>query len=306
MEMKLSAAGASPDARRQAHDGACGRGAVPFSITTWSTSHGACRAATSCATAWQGAVVKQCGIAIHHDDLVYRPQAGCRRADGEWFREGISVRVAFARSSVPQSARRPARQRVLHRRFSRIRLPGAAGYSFQLWTVMNAVLWHASWIEGDRGLSVTRAGYLYIHHSLHRPECRCAAARRSAERHKSISRCRRSSKRLTFAAEMARAGCTGAVLEMNEAARVASTSSWSAALLRAGLPSVLLLAARAGRRGDRSRNASALLAAVGAREGVPAVISSGTDDRAYAHRRESRSRSSFNRRSRCRLRRRRR
>ena len=27
-------------------------------------------------------------------------------------------------------------------------IAGRVGASFQLWTVMNAVLWHASWIEG--------------------------------------------------------------------------------------------------------------------------------------------------------------
>jgi asparagine synthase (glutamine-hydrolysing) len=27
-------------------------------------------------------------------------------------------------------------------------IAGRASASFQLWTVMNAVLWHASWIEG--------------------------------------------------------------------------------------------------------------------------------------------------------------
>jgi asparagine synthase (glutamine-hydrolysing) len=27
-------------------------------------------------------------------------------------------------------------------------IAGSGGYSFQIWTVMNAVLWHASWVEG--------------------------------------------------------------------------------------------------------------------------------------------------------------
>jgi asparagine synthase (glutamine-hydrolysing) len=29
-------------------------------------------------------------------------------------------------------------------------MAGGGGYSFHIWTVMNAVLWHASWIEGRR------------------------------------------------------------------------------------------------------------------------------------------------------------
>ena len=28
-------------------------------------------------------------------------------------------------------------------------MAGRGGYSFQLWTVMNAVLWHASWVVGN-------------------------------------------------------------------------------------------------------------------------------------------------------------
>jgi asparagine synthase (glutamine-hydrolysing) len=28
-------------------------------------------------------------------------------------------------------------------------IDGKAGYSFQLWTVLNAVLWHESWIDGN-------------------------------------------------------------------------------------------------------------------------------------------------------------
>jgi len=27
-------------------------------------------------------------------------------------------------------------------------MSGAGGHSFHLWTVLNAVLWHTSWIEG--------------------------------------------------------------------------------------------------------------------------------------------------------------
>jgi asparagine synthase (glutamine-hydrolysing) len=27
-------------------------------------------------------------------------------------------------------------------------MTGGGGQSFQLWTVLNAVLWHASWVEG--------------------------------------------------------------------------------------------------------------------------------------------------------------
>jgi len=27
-------------------------------------------------------------------------------------------------------------------------MEGSGGHSFHLWTVLNAVLWHASWVEG--------------------------------------------------------------------------------------------------------------------------------------------------------------
>ena len=34
----------------------------------------------------------------------------------------------------------------------RSQMQGQGGYSFQLWTIMNAVLWHASWVESRRDI----------------------------------------------------------------------------------------------------------------------------------------------------------
>ena len=66
----------------------------------------------------------------------------------EWFREGdfgARCLAAFERSPLRREGFFDAEY------FSGLlkdQIAGRAGASFQLWTVMNAVLWHASWIEG--------------------------------------------------------------------------------------------------------------------------------------------------------------
>jgi asparagine synthase (glutamine-hydrolysing) len=81
-------------------------------------------------------------------DLVHRRKQGFGAPMEEWFREGDFGKrclAAFERSAL-------AREGFFDNRFFtellRKQMAGQGGYSFQLWTVMNAVLWHASWIEG--------------------------------------------------------------------------------------------------------------------------------------------------------------
>ena len=66
----------------------------------------------------------------------------------EWFREGdfgARCLAAFERSAL-RSERFFDNDYFV--RLLRDQIAGRAGASFQIWTVMNAVLWHASWIEG--------------------------------------------------------------------------------------------------------------------------------------------------------------
>jgi len=93
-------------------------------------------------------VVKQVASRYIDDDLVYRRKQGFGAPMEEWFREGdFGARClrAFERSAI-------RREGLLDNEYFtsllKDQIAGRGGYSFQLWTVMNAVLWHASWIEG--------------------------------------------------------------------------------------------------------------------------------------------------------------
>jgi asparagine synthase (glutamine-hydrolysing) len=81
-------------------------------------------------------------------ELVYRKKQGFGAPMEEWFREGdFGQRCldAFRRSRI-------RREGFLDNAYFEdllvAQMRGAGGHSFHLWTVLNAVLWHESWIEG--------------------------------------------------------------------------------------------------------------------------------------------------------------
>jgi asparagine synthase (glutamine-hydrolysing) len=81
-------------------------------------------------------------------DMIYRRKQGFGAPMEDWFREGdfgSRCLAAFRRSAL-------ARDGFFDNEYfvSQLQdqISGRASASFQLWTVMNAVLWHASWIEG--------------------------------------------------------------------------------------------------------------------------------------------------------------
>jgi asparagine synthase (glutamine-hydrolysing) len=81
-------------------------------------------------------------------DLIDRKKQGFGAPMDEWFREGD-----FGARCLAAFERSPLRREGFFddEYFSGLlkdQIAGRAGVSFQLWTVMNAVLWHASWIEG--------------------------------------------------------------------------------------------------------------------------------------------------------------
>ena len=81
-------------------------------------------------------------------DLVHRKKQGFGAPMEEWFREGdfgARCLAAFDRSALRTEGF------IDGEYFAGLlkdQIAGRASASFQLWTVMNAVLWHASWIEG--------------------------------------------------------------------------------------------------------------------------------------------------------------
>ena len=83
------------------------------------------------------------------DDLVYRKKQGFGAPMEEWFREGDFGRrcqAAFDRSVLKKEG---FFDNTYFSELLQRQMDGNGGYSFHLWTVLNAVLWHESWIAGN-------------------------------------------------------------------------------------------------------------------------------------------------------------
>ncbi len=82
-------------------------------------------------------------------DQVYRKKQGFGAPMEEWFKEGD-----FAKQCLRAFQRSPlCREGFLDHEYVKNMMEDqmrGGGHSFHLWTIMNAVLWHASWIEGRR------------------------------------------------------------------------------------------------------------------------------------------------------------
>ena len=93
-------------------------------------------------------VLKQAAAPYVDRELTSRRKQGFGAPMEEWFQEGdfgARCLTAFERSPLVEEG-------LLDREYFtgllNGQMAGRGGYSFQIWTVMNAVLWHASWIEG--------------------------------------------------------------------------------------------------------------------------------------------------------------
>jgi asparagine synthase (glutamine-hydrolysing) len=93
-------------------------------------------------------ILKKAAEPYIDNDLIYRRKQGFGAPMEEWFREGDFGRRsldAFDRSELTKSG---YFDNDYFRGLLNAQMNGSGGHSFQLWTVLNAVLWHASWIEG--------------------------------------------------------------------------------------------------------------------------------------------------------------
>lgn len=80
--------------------------------------------------------------------IIDRRKQGFGAPMEDWFQEGdfgARCLAAFERSAL---AREGYFDNAFFVELLKGQIAGRGGYSFQLWTVMNAVLWHASWVEG--------------------------------------------------------------------------------------------------------------------------------------------------------------
>jgi len=94
------------------------------------------------------ALLKKAAEPYLDHDMIYRRKQGFGAPMDDWFREGdfgTRCLAAFDRSLL---AREGYFDNDYFRSMLKDQISGAASASFHIWTVMNAVLWHESWIAG--------------------------------------------------------------------------------------------------------------------------------------------------------------
>jgi asparagine synthase (glutamine-hydrolysing) len=97
-------------------------------------------------------VLKRAAAPYVDRELIDRRKQGFGAPMEEWFSEGD-----FGPRCLAALERSPLlRDGFFNKTFLidmlKSQMNGQGGYSFQLWTIMNAVLWHAAWVEGRRDI----------------------------------------------------------------------------------------------------------------------------------------------------------
>lgn len=82
-------------------------------------------------------------------DIIYRKKQGFGAPMETWFRNEEFSRRCFAAFDRSEIARAGFLDNEMFRALLDRQTSGSGGYSFHLWTVLNAVLWHESWIVGN-------------------------------------------------------------------------------------------------------------------------------------------------------------
>ena len=94
------------------------------------------------------AVLKDAAAPYLDRSIIDRRKQGFGAPMEEWFQEGdfgARCLAAFERSELTKAG---FFDKAYFTDMLKGQMAGQGGYSFQIWTVMNAVLWHASWVEG--------------------------------------------------------------------------------------------------------------------------------------------------------------
>ena len=93
-------------------------------------------------------LLKKAAAPYVDDDMLYRRKQGFGAPMEEWFREGdfgARCLAAFERSEIRKQG---FLDNDYFTELLKQQIDGRAGNSFHLWTVLNAVLWHESWVMG--------------------------------------------------------------------------------------------------------------------------------------------------------------
>ena len=96
------------------------------------------------------AILKKAAEPYLDHDIIYRTKQGFGAPMEQWFREGDFGQRCIAAFQRSRLARDGYFDNDYYMDLLRNQNAGRGGYSFHLWTVLNAVLWHESWIEGRK------------------------------------------------------------------------------------------------------------------------------------------------------------
>jgi asparagine synthase (glutamine-hydrolysing) len=93
-------------------------------------------------------ILKKAAEPYIEKDMIYRRKQGFGAPMEEWFREGEFGRRSLAAFERSVLAKEGFFDNEYFVGLLEAQMNGSGGHSFHLWTVLNAVLWHASWLEG--------------------------------------------------------------------------------------------------------------------------------------------------------------
>jgi asparagine synthase (glutamine-hydrolysing) len=93
-------------------------------------------------------LLKKAAAPYLDEDMLYRRKQGFGAPMEEWFREGDFGARCLAAFERSQLSKQGFFDNAFFTDMLKRQIEGRGGYSFYLWTVLNAVLWHESWIEG--------------------------------------------------------------------------------------------------------------------------------------------------------------
>jgi asparagine synthase (glutamine-hydrolysing) len=94
-------------------------------------------------------ILKRAAERFLDHDLVYRKKQGFGAPMEEWWREGDFGRRALAAFERSQLRGEGLLDDEYVIGLLKAQMNGSSGHSFHLWTVLNAVLWHQTWIAGQ-------------------------------------------------------------------------------------------------------------------------------------------------------------
>ena len=95
-------------------------------------------------------VLKKAAAPYLDDDMIHRRKQGFGAPMEEWFREGDFAARALAAFDRSELCRQGFFDADYVRGLLDRQRSGRGAYAFELWTILNAVLWYESWIVGRK------------------------------------------------------------------------------------------------------------------------------------------------------------